>query len=172
LNWKGEPIAEDDEEDKNKKRTELRDQWLSCKLYDWSLAPQEELQSIENTIKNHEDAPPCPIRVLDLDTQTAVEEAFTKYPNKKICWLDLANAHNTLGTYNVSFGGSQEEHVVPNSSAAVTLGLHAVRETDSMRARIQGEHHILYRDGWHIPPGGNYFTKVSKIFCVIVSRVN
>ena len=38
-----------------------------------------------------------------------------------------------MGTYNVNYGGSQEEEVAPNSTAAVTLGLSADCITDSIR---------------------------------------
>jgi hypothetical protein len=72
----------------------------------------------------------------------------------------LANGHNCCGTYNVAFGGSQEEMVASVSTAAATLGLCAKIVDDSFRVKVQkGEHHVVYRTGLHIPPGGNYFSK-------------
>eukprot|EP01119_Soliformovum_irregulare_P003910 TRINITY_DN14950_c0_g1_i1.p1 TRINITY_DN14950_c0_g1~~TRINITY_DN14950_c0_g1_i1.p1 ORF type:complete len:278 (-),score=52.08 TRINITY_DN14950_c0_g1_i1:78-911(-) len=129
---------------------------LSCKLYDWSLSERE-----EDFGSRHETE--CILSVSPEDTQSALIRLHRDNPGKKICWLNMANAHNTLGTYNNAWGGSQEEEVAPNSSAAVTLGLHADRVTSSFRVFVQREHHIVYKKGWHIPPGGNYFAKTRFI---------
>jgi hypothetical protein len=39
----------------------------------------------------------------------------------RIAWVNFANAHNLCGTYNVDYGGSQEEEVATNCTAFATL---------------------------------------------------
>ncbi len=115
----------------------------SCVLYDWANAPPEELKTIlehASTLKKK-----CVFSVDERDTQRVTEDVCAKYPGKKVAWLNLANAHNTCGTYNVAFGGSQEEAVAPNSTSAVTLGCQSESKND-LRAKFQrGEPHVMYR---------------------------
>jgi hypothetical protein len=139
--------------------------YLSCKLYDWASTSNENIENIlQEAKKNRELNKNCIIDVWPIGTQEAVARATLDYPGKKICWLNLANAHNTCGTYSVAFGGSQEEEVATNCNAAAILGFHAEKHTKGVRPFMQkGEPHIGYRVGKHIPPAGNYFCRTKFI---------
>jgi len=145
-------------EDILRKQSEMEDHWLSCRLFDWTLSDKkfELLNSGESSLNN--------VYTLPVDTQRAVETLYTKYPTNKLAWLNLANAHNTCGTYNVNYGGSQEEEVATNCDGAAILGLHSYLVTFGVREMFtRGEPHVVYLQGRHIPPGGNYFSKVRFI---------
>ena len=56
--------------------------WLSCKLYDWTLANQSLIIELEEKMKNLKFE--CKFSVIPEDTQTVVENLYEKYPNKKV----------------------------------------------------------------------------------------
>ncbi len=101
-----------------------------------------------------------------------------------IAWVNFANAHNVCGTYSVNFGGSQEEEVATNCDAAAILGTVGMLVFGGVKHFVRGisistlaEHAELYyictltlfyvwvsyKDGYHIPPGGNYFAKTKFV---------
>eukprot|EP01012_Entosiphon_sulcatum_P022524 TRINITY_DN2748_c0_g1_i1.p1 TRINITY_DN2748_c0_g1~~TRINITY_DN2748_c0_g1_i1.p1 ORF type:complete len:398 (+),score=55.40 TRINITY_DN2748_c0_g1_i1:26-1195(+) len=143
-----------------RKLDELLAIWRSAKLYNWTADDA------------HQHIPPTESRgwnerniVYSLGTQELLERVSQEFPPEqfRIAWLNMANAHHCCGTYNGAFGGSQEEEVATNCTAAATLGLFAERKTGFnnwvrknvvLRADVIG-----YRDNFHIPPGGNYFMK-------------
>jgi hypothetical protein len=153
LDWRGRPLA--DEAAREGKESELKAIHGSAKLYDWSAvdAAPAELSHPPRP------RPPATTKVYQLGTQDVVELAARQYGNNvRIGWLDMANAHDCLGTYNQAYGGSQEEEVVPNSTGAVTLGMFAELR-HSPQSAVLGEPFCHYREGFHIPAGGNYFAR-------------
>lgn len=70
-------------------------------------------------------------------------------------WVNLANAYNTCGSYNVPFRGSQEEATATSSDGCANLGYVSQHHGDSFLRNIALKHtHVKYNPGWHIPPGG------------------
>jgi len=137
------------------KQSELEEFALSAVLYDW-----DQCESFEAEIPtDRERFKTVSFAVPITDTQTAIENVSRHFPRSRIAWLNMANGHSTLGSYNCSHGGSQEEEVVTNTTVAVALGLHAdVTDTD-FKTWWSGENHLVYKQGRHIPPEGNYFVK-------------
>jgi len=176
IDWNGLPI--DNEDDREKKRAELHQRWLQARLYDWtrSDAPLTQLEE-KIRAKLATQRAVTPIWVTTDDTQTTVEKAERRHRGKRIAWLNMAHAHNTGGNYNIARGGGQEEDAGTNSDGIVILGLNSMhREGTSVREMINsGEHHIVYRDARHIPPGGNVFaptrfvTSEPQIDCYMIA---
>lgn len=148
VGWDGRTDLSDLE--KQQKKKEMEDHLHSLKLYDWML--QSEKPELKKGTKK------TVYSVVRMGTQEAVQELAKLHPDKRICWLDLANAHHVCGTYPIAFGGSQEEEVATNCDAVALLGTNGEFVTSGLRYHLMGTM-VHYKPGKHIPPGGNYFCK-------------
>jgi hypothetical protein len=89
VDWDGQIIT--DEEKKIKKQKEMDHYLETLTLYDWTkkeikFSPLDEKLETKFSIEN-------------IDTQESVTKLKKKYPKLKICWLNLAAAHNVCGSY-------------------------------------------------------------------------
>lgn len=107
------------------------------------------------------------VRFTQQTTQQAVESIALAYPDEtnRICWLNMANAHmdggilkgpSRLGDTN---HGSQEENTISDCSAAVIQG----SISDIIHGQGNDDGRARYKQGFHIPPGGNFFMKTSFV---------
>ncbi len=143
LDWNGHSIANDPVA-RQKKQKEMEANWHSIVLRDWGGISEDKLSKEPGKI-------PEKISVTNDDTQTAIEKLAKNYSADKLAFINMANAHRTGGGYQ-KVDTAQEEVIVTNSDAVVTLG--NLAEIDPKNGRA------TYKKHWHIPPGGNYFHKM------------
>ena len=161
IDWNGAPISS--EQQRRQKQLEMEEDWVSLELFDWYYLDESTTSKCKNRKKQEINIQyegntifffPTQIQISKPDTQSAVERLSNKYPNldwKKICCINMANAHHVGGGYQF-MSGSQEENVGGNSNLFVILGnVGQICEEGDRKGRT------LYQNGWHIPPGGNYF---------------
>ena len=118
------------------------------------------------------------IQLQNLKDQKIEEKSEEKHSGddlpERIGWLNMANAHNCGGTYNVPFGGSQEEATATVTNSIVAFGLASVpvvsKKWYTLRDKAFKAPHIMYRYGYHIPKSGNYTGK-SK-FLILEEELN
>ncbi|KAL0479406.1 nucleoporin Nup214 [Acrasis kona] len=158
VDWDGTPLQE--VELINKKKNQLLDHLQSLYMYDWytlSSPPTSPQSTSVSEPFNLE------ISCIRQGTQEAVEQLHNE-SNKKIAWLNFAAGHNVCGSYSVNHGGSQEEEVATNCDGAVLLGTMGEMQTTGIKSVARGNW-VLYKNGCHIPPGGNYFAKTTFVTC-------
>lgn len=144
VGWDGRPLVT--EAQRKIKQKEMETHWRSIVLRDWGGIKVEHSDWTAG-IRSQK------ITVVAEDTQTAVERLAKHYSSNKICWVNMANAHQTGGGYQ-SLGKAQEEVVTTNSDAIVVLSNLGELNFQG-NIFIQGS--VFYRKHLHIPPGGNYF---------------
>jgi hypothetical protein len=96
LSWDGEYITKDSKK-KEKKKSEIEFYLKNTVLYDWfSLTEEEKKTSIPNSTCTNNS---INISVVNEDTLTATENVYLRVNdgNKRIAWLNFANAHNYGG---------------------------------------------------------------------------
>eukprot|EP01080_Neovahlkampfia_damariscottae_P002547 gene2547-3509_t len=148
IDWNGQYIQNEDT--KNKKQQEMDDYYESLTLYNWTIK--------DVVFKPKNDKLKTIFSVENIDTQESLKKMVKKYPKLNVAWLDLAAGHNVCGTYGNDFGGSQEEHVASRSNTTALLGTCGSIVKEGVKQYFRGNW-VLYDDGYHIPPGGNYFCK-------------
>lgn len=107
------------------------------------------------------------IRIAQETTQQAIESLAIEFPDEtdQICWLNLANAHMDGGILkgpsrpNDTKHGSQEENTISDCNAAVIQA--SVSEIVHGEGNDDGR--ARYKQGFHIPPGGNFFMKTAFV---------
>lgn len=142
IDWNGNKITSSKEQ--ARKQAEMESHWSSIKLFDWNAVEQDKTSQPGSYRQK--------VSTIATDTQSAVEMAAQKYPSEKISMIIMANAHMTGGGYQQG-DTAQEEVVTTNSDAIVTLG---------NLAEIKGRR-AVYQDGFHLPPGGNYYLKTQFV---------
>eukprot|EP00026_Physarum_polycephalum_P007238 Phypoly_transcript_07296.p1 GENE.Phypoly_transcript_07296~~Phypoly_transcript_07296.p1 ORF type:complete len:311 (+),score=43.07 Phypoly_transcript_07296:518-1450(+) len=166
ISWEGEFM--EDENAIARKKLGMVDHLRSLKLYDWFAPnidkPKKESPNIE---KPYSENPKIDMRCIRQGTQEAVEMIWNEMGDElqdfnKIAWVNFAASHNVCGSYSVDFGGSQEEEVATNCDGAVLLGTKGKLVNSGFKSYMRGVW-VAYQDGFHIPPGGNYFAKTTFV---------
>ncbi|UJR24605.1 hypothetical protein I4U23_005980 [Adineta vaga] len=150
INWNGQSIENSNE--RKIKKIEMIQHLKSLQLFDW-FAPNCQQETNVSEICHD-----LQIQVIRQGTQEVVEELYANIEDKSklIAWVNFASSHNVCGSYSVDFGGSQEEEVATNCDGAVLLGTMGQFVEMGLKSWIRGRW-VAYRQGMHIPPGGNYW---------------